>query len=64
MNSMRMSIENRSPFLNKELLNFTMSLPVNFFIKNGYGRTVEENQLIAALAGVGRIVATFWITIG
>ena len=26
LNSMKESIENRSPFLNKELLNFTMSL--------------------------------------
>ena len=34
MNSMRMSIENRSPFLNKDILNFTMSLNSNLFIKN------------------------------
>ena len=45
MNSMRMSIENRSPFLNKELLNFTMSLPVNFFIKNGYGKSLLRESM-------------------
>ena len=33
MNSMRMSIENRSPFLNKDILNFTMSLNLIFLLK-------------------------------
>ena len=38
LNSMYNSIENRSPFLDKELINYLFSIPSNFFIKNGYAK--------------------------
>ena len=49
MNSMRMSIENRSPFLNKDILNFTMSLNSNLFIKNGYGKSLLRDAMKGVL---------------
>ena len=49
MNSMRMSIENRSPFLNKDILNFTMSLNSNLFIKNGYGKSLLREAMKGVL---------------
>ena len=45
LNSMKHSIENRSPFLNKELLNFTMSLPSKMYINNGYGKSLLRDSM-------------------
>jgi asparagine synthase (glutamine-hydrolysing) len=45
LNSMKKSIENRSPFLNKELLNFTMSLPSKMYINNGYGKSLLRDSM-------------------
>ena len=45
MNSMKMSIENRSPLLNKELLNFSLSLPQNMYIKDGYGKSLFRDSM-------------------
>jgi asparagine synthase (glutamine-hydrolysing) len=47
-NSMKNSIENRSPFLNKKILDFTMSLPTNLFINDGYNKFL----LRAAMKGI------------
>jgi asparagine synthase (glutamine-hydrolysing) len=38
LNSMKWSIENRSPYLNRKILKFTMSLPTNLFISDGYNK--------------------------
>ena len=45
LNSMKHSIENRSPFLSKELLNFTMSLPSKMYINNGYGKSLLRDSM-------------------
>ena len=40
LNSMRYSIENRSPYLDTELQKFAYSIPANHLIQNGYGKYV------------------------
>ena len=35
-NSMNYSVENRSPYLDKDLLNFSLSLPPEMLISDGY----------------------------
>lgn len=45
MNSMRMSIENRAPLLNKELLNFSLSLPPKFYINNAFGKSLFRDAM-------------------
>ncbi|MAV79873.1 MAG: asparagine synthase (glutamine-hydrolyzing) [Flavobacteriaceae bacterium] len=45
LNSMKHSIENRNPFLNKELLNFTMSLPSKMYINNGYAKSLLRDSM-------------------
>ena len=40
LNSMFYSIENRSPFLNKELVNLSFQFPSNFFMKNAYSKNL------------------------
>ena len=39
-NHMFYSIENRSPYLDKNLVEFAMSLPLNFLIKNGTAKYI------------------------
>ena len=38
LNSMHYSIENRSPFLNKDLINTSLKLPSQIFMKNAYNK--------------------------
>ncbi len=38
LNSMNYSIENRSPYLDKNLIEFVYSLPSSYLIKNGYSK--------------------------
>jgi asparagine synthase (glutamine-hydrolysing) len=38
LNSMKYSIENRSPFLDRQLFDFTYSIPSKLLIKNGYAK--------------------------
>ena len=40
LNSMMYSIENRSPFLDKKLLNYTLNLPTKYFIQKGYQKSI------------------------
>ena len=40
LNSMRTSIENRNPFLDKELVEFTNTIPNEFLIKNGFNKYI------------------------
>ena len=35
------SIENRSPYLDKEIFNFALNLPANFLIEDGYQKIFE-----------------------
>lgn len=45
LNSMQHSIENRSPYLNKKLLNFTMSIPSKLLINNGYNKFLLRDSM-------------------
>ena len=40
LNSMKYSIENRSPYLDTNLVNFMFSIPNNYLIKNGFGKYI------------------------
>jgi asparagine synthase (glutamine-hydrolysing) len=44
LNSMYHSIENRSPFLDKNLFEFANSIPTNFLINNGYQKVVLRDS--------------------
>jgi asparagine synthase (glutamine-hydrolysing) len=48
LNSMRFSVENRSPYLDKALLEFAYSIPLEHLIHDGYGKYV----LREAVAGI------------
>jgi len=48
LNSMKYSIENRSPFLDTTLFNFANSIPTKYLIKNGYAKYL----LREAMAGI------------
>ena len=43
--SMHYSIENRSPFLSKEIFDFAHSLQDNFLINNGFGKAILRDSL-------------------
>ena len=45
MNSMKYSIENRSPFLDKEIFNYIKSYPSHLNISNGYGKFLLRQSL-------------------
>lgn len=45
MNSMKYSIENRSPFLDVNLFDFTNSIPNEHLIQNGYGKYVLREAM-------------------
>lgn len=48
LNSMKYSLENRSPFLDTDLFTFANSIPTEHLIDNGYGKSV----LREAMAGI------------
>ncbi|EKD28612.1 MAG: hypothetical protein ACD_79C00261G0004 [uncultured bacterium] len=45
LNSMKYSVENRSPFLDSNLFKFAYSIPNEFLIQNGYGKYVLREAL-------------------
>lgn len=45
LNSMCFSIENRSPFLDKNLFDFAYSIPPEYLIQNGYGKYILRESL-------------------
>jgi len=49
LNSMYYSIENRSPFLDKDLFNFMYSVPNKLLIKNGYAKYLLRKSLKGVL---------------
>jgi asparagine synthase (glutamine-hydrolysing) len=49
LNSMRYSIENRSPYLDVNLFNFANSIPNEHLIKNGYGKYVLREAMNGTL---------------
>ncbi len=44
-NSMKYSLENRSPFLDTELFSFCYSIPTKYIIRNGYGKPVLRDAM-------------------
>ncbi|MEZ4752910.1 MAG: asparagine synthase (glutamine-hydrolyzing) [Bdellovibrionota bacterium] len=49
LNSMLYSIENRSPFLDSNLLEFCLSIPPEHLIKNGYGKYILREAMNGVL---------------
>ena len=45
LNSMMFSIENRSPFLDTNLINFMNTVPRSFLIHNGYGKYILRESM-------------------
>ena len=45
LNSMRYSIENRSPFLDTEIFNFMFSTPTKFYIKDGFKKFILRKSM-------------------
>jgi len=45
LNAMMNSIENRAPFLNKDILNFCLSISPEYLIKNGYSKFILREGL-------------------
>ena len=44
LNSMYYSIENRSPYLDRDLLDFSLTIPPSFLIKNGYQKKILRDS--------------------
>ncbi len=49
LNSMRFSIENRSPYLDYNLFNFAFSIPNEHLIKDGYGKYILRQAISGSL---------------
>ncbi len=45
LNSMNYSVENRSPFLDTELINFAFSIPNNFYIQNSFSKFILREAM-------------------
>jgi asparagine synthase (glutamine-hydrolysing) len=45
LNSMKYSIENRSPFLDTDLMEFAYSIPSKYLIQNGYAKFVLREAM-------------------
>lgn len=45
MNSMYCSVENRSPFLDKNLFNMTMNIPTSYLINDGYNKSILRDAM-------------------
>ncbi len=45
MNSMMYSVENRAPFLDRNLIEKTLSIPSKYFISNGYSKNILRKSL-------------------
>lgn len=45
LNSMMNSIENRSPYLDKNLAEFAYSIPIQHLINNGYGKFILRESM-------------------
>ncbi len=45
LNSMNYSIENRSPYLDRDLIEFSLSIPPNYLIENGYQKKILRDAM-------------------
>ena len=55
LNSMRYSIENRSPYLDTKLFDFAFSIPNEHLIKNGYGKNILRESMKGILNDTVRL---------
>lgn len=55
LNSMKYSIENRSPFLDKELFEFANSIPSKYLIKGGYAKHLLRDSMNGILNDTVRL---------
>ena len=55
LNSMKYSVENRSPFLDSELVNFMNSIPVEYLIKDGYSKYILRETTKGLLGDIVRL---------
>ena len=49
LNAMYFSVENRSPFLDKELFEFSMTIPNEFLIQDGYSKHVLRKSMLGVV---------------
>ena len=49
LNSMNYSIENRSPYLDRNLIEFSLSIPPNYLIENGYQKKILREAMNGVL---------------
>ncbi len=49
LNSMNYSIENRSPYLDRDLIEFSLSIPPNYLIENGYQKKILREAMNGVL---------------
>ena len=54
-NAMMNSVENRSPFLDKELLTFTCQIPTEYLIQNGYQKFILRESMRGILVDSVRL---------
>ena len=45
LNAMSFSMENRSPYLNSKLYDFFLKMPVKYFVKDGYSKSILRESL-------------------
>ena len=45
LNAMSFSIENRSPFLDRRLFEFTTSIPIDYLVRDGYAKAVLRDAM-------------------
>ena len=62
LNSMMHSIENRSPFLNEDLVKFVNKLNPRLFIKNGYNKYLLRNSVKNILIDKVRLDRKKWVS--
>ena len=55
-NAMMYSIENRSPFLDNKLAEYTLSLPVNNYIKDGYAKYLLREAMKGIVSDKIRLI--------
>ncbi|MBI4135767.1 asparagine synthase (glutamine-hydrolyzing) [Candidatus Uhrbacteria bacterium] len=55
LNSMRYSVENRSPYLDTELFQFSHSIPAEYLIQNGYGKYILREAVKGILNDAVRL---------
>lgn len=51
LNAMQFSVENRTPFLDRKLFEFSLTIPTKLLIRNGYGKAVLREAMKGIVPG-------------